>query len=85
VDARVELREVRDKHSTTPFTEYFLNMRGDKRKGRAAGFQPDDRGVRLSLPAPNYDKVHGRKLVLLMPRRSKAFTLIKDNIHYKGV
>jgi len=28
-------------------------MRGDKRKGRAAAFQADDRGVRLSLPAPN--------------------------------
>ena len=27
-------------------------MRGDKHKGRAAAFQADDRGVRLSLPAP---------------------------------
>ena len=36
-------------------------MRGDKRKGRAAAFQAEERGIRLPLPAPNKEKVYERK------------------------
>lgn len=40
----------------------IFNMRANKRKGRAAAFQADDRGVRLSLPAPSLRK-RGRAIL----------------------